>query len=98
MKRAVLYLRVSTLDQTVANQERELRQVADRAGWEIVRVYRDHGISSAKGRDKRPAFDALHKATAWRECDVVMAWSVDPLTAYFACRVLRRVSSKSRKV
>ena len=29
MKRAVLYLRVSTLDQTVANQERELRQVAE---------------------------------------------------------------------
>ena len=28
MKRAVLYLRVSTTDQTTANQERELRQVA----------------------------------------------------------------------
>jgi DNA invertase Pin-like site-specific DNA recombinase len=27
MKRAVLYLRVSTLDQTTANQERELRQM-----------------------------------------------------------------------
>jgi DNA invertase Pin-like site-specific DNA recombinase len=79
MKRAVLYLRVSTLDQTVANQERELRQVAERAGWEIVHVYRDHGISGAKGRDKRPAFDALHKAAARREFDIVMAWSVDRL-------------------
>jgi hypothetical protein len=28
MKRAVLYLRVSTLDQTTANQERELREGA----------------------------------------------------------------------
>src|SRR6185437_13013150 len=79
MKRAVLYLRVSTLDQTVANQERELRQVAERVGWEIVHVYRDHGISGAKGRDKRPAFDALHKAAARRGFDVVMAWSVDRL-------------------
>jgi DNA invertase Pin-like site-specific DNA recombinase len=79
MKRAVLYLRVSTLDQTVANQERELRQVADRAGWQIVKVYKDHGISGAKGRDKRPAFDALHKAAARREFDVVLAWSVDRL-------------------
>ncbi len=79
MKRAVLYLRVSTLDQTVANQERELRQVAERAGWQIVHVYRDHGISGAKGRDKRPAFDALHKAAARREFDIVMAWSVDRL-------------------
>src|SRR6476646_11380282 len=79
MKRAVLYHRVSTRDQTVANQERELRQVAKRAGWEIVHVYRDHGISGAKGRDKRPAFDALHKAAARREFDIVMAWSVDRL-------------------
>jgi DNA invertase Pin-like site-specific DNA recombinase len=79
MKRAVLYLRVSTLDQTTANQERELRQVAERAGWEILHVYKDHGISGAKGRDKRPAFDALHKAAVRREFDVVMAWSVDRL-------------------
>ena len=79
MKRAVLYLRVSTIDQTTANQERELRLVAERAGWEIVGVYRDHGISGAKGRDKRPRFDALHKAAARREFDVVMAWSVDRL-------------------
>jgi DNA invertase Pin-like site-specific DNA recombinase len=79
MKRAVLYLRVSTLDQTTANQERELRQVAERAGWQVVHVYKDHGISGAKGRDKRPAFDALLKAAARREFNVIMAWSVDRL-------------------
>jgi len=79
MKRAVLYLRVSTLDQTTANQERELREVAERAGWQVTKVYKDHGISGAKGRDKRTAFDALHKAAARREFDVVMAWSVDRL-------------------
>jgi DNA invertase Pin-like site-specific DNA recombinase len=79
MKRAVLYLRVSTLDQTTANQERELRKVAGRAGWEVTKVYRDHGISGAKGRDERPAFDALHKAAARREFDIVMVWSVDRL-------------------
>src|SRR5262245_17697338 len=79
MKRAVLYLRVSTLDQTKANQERELRDVAERASWQITKIYMDHGISGAKSRDKRPAFDALHKAAARREFDVVMAWSVDRL-------------------
>ena len=51
MKRAVLYLRVSTLDQTTANQERELRQAAERASWQVNKVYKDHGISGAKGRD-----------------------------------------------
>jgi len=79
IKRAALYLRVSTIDQTTANQERELRQVAERAGWEVDKVYKDHGISGSKGRDKRPAFDALHKAAARREIDIVMAWSVDRL-------------------
>ena len=78
MKRAVLYLRVSTLDQTTANQERELRD-ASRMGWDIGKVYKDHGISGAGGRDKRPAFDALCRDAAKRQFDVVMAWSVDRL-------------------
>jgi DNA invertase Pin-like site-specific DNA recombinase len=79
MKRAAFYLRVSTQDQTTSNQERELRQVAERMGCEIVRVYKDHGISGAKGRDKRPAFDALCKDATQRKFDMVMAWSVDRL-------------------
>jgi DNA invertase Pin-like site-specific DNA recombinase len=79
MKRAVLYLRVSTTDQTTANQERELREIAERMGSEVIKVYRDHGISGAKGRDKRPAFDALCRDAAQRKFDVVMAWSVDRL-------------------
>jgi DNA invertase Pin-like site-specific DNA recombinase len=73
MKRAVLYLRVSTLDQTTANQERELRDVASLMGCEITHVYKDHGISGAKGREKRPAYDRLLKDAAQRKFDVVMA-------------------------
>jgi DNA invertase Pin-like site-specific DNA recombinase len=45
MKRAALYLRVSTIDQTTANQERELRETAGRMGCNVVKVYKDHGIS-----------------------------------------------------
>jgi DNA invertase Pin-like site-specific DNA recombinase len=78
-RKAVLYLRVSTLDQTTANQERELLQVAARMGCKVIHTYRDHGISGAKGRDKRPAFEAMLKAATKREFDVVMAWSVDRL-------------------
>ena len=48
-------------------------------GCEIVKVYKDHGISGAKGRDKRPAFDALCRDATKRQFDVVMAWSVDRL-------------------
>src|SRR5204862_4066822 len=37
------------------------------------------GISGAKSRDKRPAFDALCRDATKRQFDVVMAWSVDRL-------------------
>ena len=40
MRQAVIYLRVSTIEQTTANQERELREIASRMGCEIVKVYR----------------------------------------------------------
>jgi DNA invertase Pin-like site-specific DNA recombinase len=48
-------------------------------GHEVVEVYCDHAISGGKGRDKRPAFDKLHKDAARRKFDLVMAWSVDRL-------------------
>jgi DNA invertase Pin-like site-specific DNA recombinase len=76
-KNIALYLRVSTADQSVENQERELAAAAKRAGWTIAAVFKDVGISGAKGRDKRPAFDRLCKAITRREFDLVAAWSVD---------------------
>jgi len=45
-------------------------------GHEVVAVYRDDGISGARGRDRRPGFDALHRDIARRKFDLVMAWSV----------------------
>ena len=77
--RVAIYLRVSTLDQTTANQERELREVASRTGCEVVKVYRDHGVSGAKGRDERPQFDRLCHDATQRQFDAIMAWSVDRL-------------------
>jgi Resolvase, N terminal domain len=42
-------------------------------------LYRDNGVSGAKSRAERPAFDALCKDAARRRFDMVMAWSVDRL-------------------
>ena len=78
-KRVALYCRVSTDGQTVENQTRELEAVAKRHGWSIVETFTDQGVSGAKGRDSRPGFDALHKAIARKEVDMVLAWSVDRL-------------------
>ena len=79
MKRVAIYVRVSTSEQTTRNQRRELKAVAERHGWEVVTVFEDAGISGAKGRDRRPGLDALMKAVARREFDMVAAWSVDRL-------------------
>ena len=78
-KRAAVYLRVSTDKQTVENQRRELRQVAERRGWQAVEEYTDAGISGAKGRDGRPGLDRLLKDASRRKFDVVMAWAIDRL-------------------
>ena len=74
-----LYLRVSTDDQTVENQRRELMAACERRGWQVVAEFCDEGVSGANGRDKRPGFDRLHKAIVRGKFDVVAAWSVDRL-------------------
>ena len=78
-KRVAIYARVSTDAQTTENQLRELRIVAERAGWEIAGEFVDHAISGAKGRDRRPQFDFMLKGATRREFDVIAAWSVDRL-------------------
>ena len=80
-KRAALYARVSTRNghQVPETQLLALREVAERSGWEVVEEYVDHGVSGAKGRDQRPAFDNLCNDATRRRFDVVLAWSVDRL-------------------
>jgi putative DNA-invertase from lambdoid prophage Rac len=56
MTRAGLYVRVSTREQVLENQERELRAWADRLGFEIVQTYADT-VSGA--RSDRAALAAV---------------------------------------
>ena len=78
-KRIALYARVSTDKQTVENQLIELRSLCERLGYIIVQEYTDNGISGAKGRNDRPALDAMLKAATQRKFDMVMCWSIDRL-------------------
>ncbi len=77
IRRAALYLRVSTDRQTVENQELQLRQIAERRGWEVVAVYNDAGISGAKSRKDRPGLDKMLRDASKGEFNVVMAWAID---------------------
>ena len=78
-KRAVIYVRVSTDKQTIENQLRELHRMAEHRGWEVVKEYRDAGISGAKGREARPGLNQMLKDAQRRHFDVVMAWAIDRL-------------------
>ena len=53
MKRATIYLRVSSTDQAVDNQRPELIEAAQRHGWNVVAEFSDEGVSGAKGRDRQ---------------------------------------------
>lgn len=77
--RAIIYARVSTTGQTTDRQISELQEIAVNAGWEVVSVLTDHGISGTKGRDKRPALDEALKMLTRRDADRLMVWSVDRL-------------------
>jgi DNA invertase Pin-like site-specific DNA recombinase len=56
-----------------------LKKVAGHRGWVVAQTYEDQGISGAKGRDQRPAFDQMLKDAVRRQFDVLMVWSIDRL-------------------
>src|SRR5437867_1270695 len=77
MKRAALYMRVSTKGhgQTTETQAVALREYASHRGCEIVEEYPDTGISGSK--DSRPALDKLMKDARTRRFDVVIVARFD---------------------
>ena len=78
-RKAVIYSRVSTNEQTVENQLKVLREVVEKRGLEVVREISDEGISGAKGRDERPGFDELIKGSVKNEWDIILVWDVSRL-------------------
>src|SRR5580700_11390256 len=74
MKRAALYMRVSTLDQHPETQLYDLRQMAQQRGYQIVEEFTDR-ISGAKAR--RPGLDQMMKDARRGRFDVVLVWASD---------------------
>jgi len=77
MKRAALYVRVSTIDQHPETQLLDLRQFAAQKGLQLVQEYVDHGICGARAR--RPALDRMMEDARRHKFDVLMVWSCDRL-------------------
>ena len=85
MKRAAVYVRVSTanksrqggavtFDQNPEVQEQPLRDLATQRGWVVHHVYSDRASGAA---DRRPGLDALLRDARRGEFDVVIVWRFD---------------------
>jgi DNA invertase Pin-like site-specific DNA recombinase len=74
MFRAGLYARVSTNDQqTLAMQNRAMREYAERRGWMVALQVREVNSGAAR----RKAREKLLEAARRREIDLVLVWRLD---------------------
>ena len=76
MKKAALYMRVSTADQNAATQLHDLEAMAQQRGFEIVQRYTDQ-ITGTRAR--RPGLDQMMADARHGRFDVVLVWASDRL-------------------
>ncbi|HEV2318022.1 MAG TPA: recombinase family protein [Thermoplasmata archaeon] len=74
MKRAAIYVRISTADQNLGTQFLDVREMARQRSLEIVQEYTDK-ISGAKAR--RPGLDQLMRDARRGRFDVLLVWAFD---------------------
>ena len=72
-----IYARVSSTDQKLDSQLRDLRQYVESRGWTNVREFTDHGISGSK--DSRPAFDEMWDHVRKGKIQIVVVHALDRL-------------------
>lgn len=77
--KVAIYVRVSTQHQSVDMQLADLQAVAGKSGWEVVKIYRDEGISGSLPSEQRPALTELMKDVVRKKFDLVAIWSIDRL-------------------
>jgi len=76
MRRAAIYLRVSTKGQDVEPQRLRLRELAEARGGEVAEEF----VDVASGRqDRRPALNRLRRAVRRGEVEVVACTKIDRL-------------------
>jgi len=75
MKKAAIYVRVSTPDQHVESQLYDLRELASQRGFDVVHEYEDRGVCGKKAR--RPGLDALMADARRKKFSVVLVAAFD---------------------
>jgi len=73
--KAAIYVRVSTADQHVESQLYDLRELAEKRGFEVTQEYSDCGVSGRRAR--RPGLDALIADARQQKFSVVLVAAFD---------------------
>lgn len=89
MKRAAIYIRVSTEEQHLENQLQELTQFAQRRDLNVVEIYREEESAWRGGRQRELArlFRDAHRG----RFSVVIVWALDRLSREGALAILTKV-------
>jgi DNA invertase Pin-like site-specific DNA recombinase len=70
-KKAALYCRVSTVDQSCECQERELLAYAKRAKYSVVGIWKE---TASRGKNSRPERKQVMAMAQARRIDVILVW------------------------
>lgn len=83
MKRAIIYVRVSTFEQardghSIDEQIKRLKLFCEAMGWTVVMIYNDAGFSGAT--TERPALQKMIRDVKQGKADVVVVYKLDRLS------------------
>ncbi|MGE3758343.1 MAG: recombinase family protein [Pseudobdellovibrionaceae bacterium] len=76
MKNCAIYTRVSTSEQSCELQIRELKEFAERRGWNVIIAFEEKMSGTTANR---PQLKQLQKLVSERKIDVVLTWKLDRL-------------------
>lgn len=76
MKKAVIYSRVSTLEQDYASQTKDLQREAERQGYEVIHIYEEKESGFV---DERPELAKVLALTK-EDTDAVFVWEISRLS------------------
>jgi DNA invertase Pin-like site-specific DNA recombinase len=78
-KRVAIYTRVSTDDQTTANQDVALQVPASIYGWKVIKTYEDHAVSGSIPPMQRPGMRQLLQAVHTGKVDMIAVYEISRL-------------------
>lgn len=76
MKRAVIYIRTSTVEQNPENQLKDCTKLAKNRGYNVIETLKEQ-VSAYKKDVDRPKYDKVKEMAHKGEIDAVIVWALD---------------------